>query len=103
MRTLLSAHVDCLFTHSMSMVEAQMLPWDGQVPLAHLLHLQLRCSMNANVVRSELYVNAANEIGAICSFQDNPKGRFSKLCLYFSVPRPILKRILRLKREIYNI
>ena len=41
------------------MAEAQMLPWDGQLPLAHLLHLQLHRSMNAKLVQSELYVNVS--------------------------------------------
>ena len=41
------------------MAEAQMLPWDGQLPLAQLLHLQLQCSMNAKLVQSELYVNVS--------------------------------------------
>ena len=54
-----------------------MLPWDGQLPLAHLLHLQRHRSMNAKLVQSELYVNVS-------------MSRENVLYLYFYVPSPIL-------------
>jgi ferritin len=59
------------------MAEAQMLPWDGQLPLAHLLHLQLHRSMNAKLLQSELYVNVSMYVegecflGYICIFMSH--------------------------------